>query len=271
VLGGMSKGRSPFLEALLRDHHIGDVVDVVSAHGYLETWDPRRTEQYPAYLSAIAALLRETAPRDDFWMAEFGYSDWRRPDGKPSEWSYAVHAYEHTSEFQAVALLRAHALALGTGLLSLTTWYRIDDLPPTEGVIGDDNNKHLGVLAVDGSRKPAFFALRLWNQLMDGPVRPVAAQGPRAVVRAFEKPSGELIVFAWIPSDTEITDPHGRAPDSRATSVDISLPHGGSSLRVFDPVTGTEASSTARLEGAAVRGVHLRGDSIFVGRVAPSR
>ncbi|MFL5375634.1 MAG: GH39 family glycosyl hydrolase [Myxococcales bacterium] len=270
VLGGMSKGRSPFLETLLREHHLGDVVDVVSAHGYLETWDPRRTEDYPAYISEIDKLLRETAPRDDFWMAEFGYSDWRRPDGKPSEWSYAVHAYEHTSEFQAVALLRAHALALATGALSLTTWYRIDDLPPSEGVIGDDNNKHLGVLDVQGSPKPAFSALRLWNRLLDGPVRTVHAEGP-ALVRAFEKPSGELIVLAWLPSDTRPSDPQGRAIDPRDATIAIALPHGGSSLQVFDPLTGNEIAAAARLEGAQLAGVRLRGDSVFVARVGSPR
>ncbi|MFL5310325.1 MAG: GH39 family glycosyl hydrolase [Myxococcales bacterium] len=264
VLGGMSKGRSPFLETLLREQRIGKVVDVVSLHGYLETWDARRAEDYPAFIGEVASLVGETAPRDDLWMAEFGYSDWRKPGGNPSEWSYAVHDYEHTAAFQGVALLRAHALALGTGVLSLTTWYRIDDLPASEGVIGDENNKHLGVLDARGRPKPAFAALRLWSSLFDAPVRAVAAQAGPAVVRVFEKPSGELIVLAWLPS---ARGPPGRSPDVRAETVRIVLPHPGAALEEFDPATALPARGSAALHGASIDQVVLRGDSIFVARV----
>jgi hypothetical protein len=251
VLGGMSKGRSPFLEATLRE--TADVVDVVNLHGYLETWDERRAEDYPRFLAEVADLVRELAPRADLWLAEFGYSDWRRPDGRPSEWSYAVNEWEHTPAFQGVALLRAHALALGTGVLSLTAWYRIDDLPPSERVIGDENNKHLGILDVEGRRKPAFTALRLWNRLLADPVRPARADAPGAVVRAFEKRSGETVVLAWLPSARKRGTP---APKDAIVSVRLERPTAVAD--VYDPATG-EPAGTATLSR-----VHLRGDSIFV-------
>jgi hypothetical protein len=235
------------------------VVDVISIHGYLETWDARRAEEYPAFIGAAAALVRETAPRDDLWMAEFGYADWRRTDGRPSEWSYAVKPFEHTADFQAVALLRAHALALGTSVLSLTTWYRVDDLAAGESVIGDDNNKHLGILDVRGGPKPAFAALRLWNQLLDEPVRTIDARAegaPDAVVRAFEKRSGEVIVLAWVRSAREGEN----VPD--VATVALRLPRTYRSAESLDPRTG--ASSP---EDPALTRVQLRADSVRILRL----
>ena len=90
-------------------------------------------------------------------------------------------------------------------------------------------------------------------------------------MRAFEKASGEMIVLAWLPSDTTPSDPQGRAIDPRDATIAIALPHGGSSLQVFDPVTGNEVRGAARLEGAQLAGVRLRGDSVFVARVGSSR
>jgi hypothetical protein len=248
----MSKGRSPFLERTLRA--TARLIDVVNLHGYLETWDERRAEEYPRYIGDVAALVAELAPRADLWLAEFGYSDWRRPDGRPSEWSYAVDQWEHTPAFQGVALLRAHALALGTSVLSLTTWYRIDDLPPSEGVIGDENNKHLGVLDLRGARKPAFAALTLWNRLLSDPVRPVRAEAAGAMVRAFERRAGGIVVLAWLPSARR-GDP--ARPDDAIVSVKLSRDAG--EVEVYDPVTGERAGT------ATLSRIRLKTDSIFVG------
>ena len=187
-------------------------------------------------------------------MAEFGYSDWRRPDGRPSEWSYAVDPWEHTRAFQGIALLRAHALALGTAVLSLTTWYRVDDLVPAETVIGDENNRHLGVLDAQGRAKPAFRAMALWNQLLSDPVRPVAADAPGAVVRAFERQSGDIVVLAWLPSARR-----GDPPRPLHAVVPLHLPGRRRELHVYDPLTG-ERGGNEPLER-----VRLRADSIFVG------
>jgi hypothetical protein len=248
----MSKGRSPFLEEALGA--TADVVDVVNLHGYLETWDERRAEDYPRYIGEVADLVREVAPRADLWLAEFGYSDWRRSDGRPSEWWHAVNPWEHTPAFQGIALLRAHALALGTAVLSLTTWYRVDDLPPSESLIGDENNRHLGVLDVNGRPKPAFAALKLWNRLLADPVRPARADAPPGVARAFEKRSGEVVVLAWLPSARK-----GEPPPATDAIVSVHLARPATVADVYDPATGERAGT------ATLSRVHLRGDSIFVG------
>jgi hypothetical protein len=256
VLGGMSKGRSPFLERTLLA--VAPVIGAVNLHGYFETWDERRAEDYPRYIGDVSALVQEAAPRADLWLAEFGYSDWLRPDGRPSEWSYALDPWEHTPAFQGVALLRAHALALGTAVLSLTTWYRVDDLAPGEGVIGDENNKRLGLLDVRGARKPAFTALALWNRLFTDATRPVRAEAAGAMVRAFERKSGGIVVLAWLPSARR-----GDPPRSAEAVVSIELPGRASEVDIYDPSTGERAGT-----GTLSR-IRLRADSIFVGVVPP--
>jgi hypothetical protein len=276
VLGGMSKGRSPFLEELLRRFGVGSEVDVVNLHGYLETWAPGRAEEYPARIEAVAQLVQERAPRADLWLAEFGYSDWREPGGRPSRWSYAVHDYEHTAAFQAVALFRAHVLALASQRVSLTAWYRIDDLPSKEAVIGDDNNKHLGIVDVQGKPKPAFHALRLYQDLFVRPVRSADVQvtrgGPDAVVHVFEVVSGELIVAAWLRSSPQSGNPGGRARDAREETVSVRLPVGpGGELTAFDVETGQPIRTGASLDGELLTNVRLRGGSIFVARIVPAR
>jgi len=277
VLGGMSKGRSPFLEELLGTHHVGRLVDVISMHGYLETWDPGRAEEYPARIEAVARLARETAPQADLWMAEFGYGDWRMPDGRPSQWSAAVHGYEHTARFQAVALFRAHVLALATQRLSLTTWYRIDDLPAAEGVIGDENNKHLGIVDVQGRPKPAFHALRLYERLLARPVRLADTRsqihaGTQSIVHVFEARGGDVIVAAWLRSAPPAGDPGGRAEDPREDTVAVRLPVApGAELTAFDVTTGEPIRTDALLDGALLSGIHLRGDSVFVARITPKK
>ena len=269
VLGGMSKMRSPFLEDLLRRFGLGSEVDVVNLHGYLETWDGARAEEYPARIEAVAELVGEKAPRADLWLAEFGYGDWRERDGRPSRWSYAVHDYEHTAAFQAVALFRAHVLALASQRLSLT----IDDLPNKEAATG--SNKHLGIVDVHGNPKPAFHALRLYQDLFVRPVRPADVQvrgGREAVVHVFEAVSGELIVAAWLRSSPQSGNPGGRARDTREETVAVRLPVGaGAELTAFDVETGQPIRTGAALDGPLLTNVRLRGGSIFVARIVPAR
>jgi Cellulase (glycosyl hydrolase family 5) len=278
VLGGISKGRSAFLEALLAKPAVASAVDVVNLHGYLETWDPGRAEEYPQRIGAAARLVHEAAPRADLWLAEFGYSDWRGPDGRASEWSYAVHDYEHTEQFQAVALLRAHLLALATEQVSLTTWYRIDDLPPGERVIGDENNKHLGIVAQDGRLKPAFHALQLYERLFSEPVRLADARsqvrvGPDTVAHVFETRSGAFLVAAWLRSSTlaQAANPGGRSPDAREEAISLRLPLSpGAKLEVFDPASAQPIATSAVLDGPLLTRITLRGDGIFLARILPA-
>jgi hypothetical protein len=275
VLGGFSRGDSPFSETLLRKYHVGSMVDVINVHGYLETWSPERTESYPKRLQKMADLIHATSPSDDLWLAEFGYSDWRYSDNQASLWGIDVlYDYEHTPEYQAVTLWKDHVLATASQDVSLTTWYRLHDLPKTDAVIGDDNNKHLGILDIDGKPKPAYDALAVFTQVFDEPIRRVTARvkvhkssKSQSVLEVFEKKSGDLIVTAWLRSSkpSEVADRSGYAHDSRRETVSVTLPRGflpaGVQVETF---RGNPPAPAPRLHGNRLTGIHLRGDGVSI-------
>lgn len=278
VLGGMAGGRGAFFDTLMTKYQLGRYFDVINFHGYLETWNNDRAETYPDHVTAMQELLDQTAPNVDLWMAEFGYSNYRFSPNEVSQWGVdAVYGYEHTSDFQAVALFRGHVLALSTGRLALTAWYRINDLPPSTGVIGDDNNKFLGVLDVEGNPKPAYYALKLYNHLFDQPVRladsAVHVTKPansQSVIHVFQKKNGDYVIVAWLRSSLrqEVTDKSGNATDSRHEVLSVELPHMGlTHLRVFD-VHDAAPFQHASISNDTVSNIGLEGDRVFVGLVS---
>jgi hypothetical protein len=276
VLGGMARGRSPFLEALLREHDLGKEFDVVNIHGYFETWDPAPAEEYPQKLQSVRDLLAETAPHLDLWLAEFGYSDYRLDCDSASEWVDIRYRYEHTEEYQAVALWKHHVLAAASEDVSLTTWYRIHDLPEAEGVIGDDNNKHLGILNVFGDPKPAYYSLRFFNRLFDHPFRgvPVAVERPagsRSQVHVFEENDGSWIVTAWLPTgDTSgAVGPPGWGKDAREEKISVRLPLPGPARWRSYRVNGRPEGSGRLSADGILEGIRLTGGSVYIAEIVP--
>lgn len=278
VLGGMAHGASPFYRELIEKHRLADYFDVVNVHGYNETWQQARAEEYPSQLREFEAVSKpknKKLPRSDVWLAEFGYSNWRYKANKASEWGIdVIYDYEHTPQYQAVALFKHHVLALAAGNLSLTAWYRINDLVPNEAVIGDNNNKYLGVLTPQGDPKPAIKALKLYNSLFGEPVRKLPESKIRvrkparsqSVVHAFEQKDGEVVVVAWLRSSRrdEVIDRSGLAKDKRQETVNIDL-------------SGYDLTQTTRflLDGSAapssLRNIKLRGDTVFIASVKPQK
>ena len=282
VLGGMAKGRGPFVDALVGRLGVDRTFDVVNVHGYLETWSRESAEGYPARVDAMAALLPPPGRGPDLWLAELGYSDHRVAPGEPGTYTHEVYAYEHTPEYQATSLIKDHVLALAPEKVSLTVWYRVDDLPATEEVIGDAHNRHLGVLDLGGNRKPSFYALRLYNRLFDRPARTLDARvqvtrppGSQSEAHVFEKKDGGVLLFAWLrsPRQAEGTAPQA-AVDDRRESISVALPGAGyGTMTVYDE-RGEVIPSTARLAGSVVEGVRLTGDRVFIaelGRRAEAR
>lgn len=274
VLGGMAYGAGPFLETLLLKHHIGDLVDVINFHGYNETWSADPTEQYAERIRQMADLLRRSDARCDLWIAEFGYSDARYRPNLASAWNVPViYDYEHTSGYQAVVLLKAHFLALASGKLSLTAWYRIHDLPPGESVIGDDNNKHLGLLDVNENPKPALAAFRLFHQLIDQPVRSfsgeVEIRAPKrsqSMVTIFEKENGNIMVAMWLRSSRpdEVADKSGMAQDTRQELISIHFPKQRFQSATIYQVGGGKIIRSVGESGNVLKKIELRGGRIWV-------
>ncbi len=88
--------------------------------------------------------------------------------------------------------------------MSLVTWYRINDLPAGQEVIGDVNNRHLGIVDLQGRPKPALEGFRRAAELFSRPLRPADDRilvtrpiASRAEVHGFEAADGSLTIVAW--------------------------------------------------------------------------
>ncbi len=212
----------------------GRFVDVVNLHGYFETWNPAPLEAIPDVIGHVAEIIHRHGGRQALWMAEVGYGD-HREGGRVSASVAATYAYEHTPAFQAVALVRTLAEILASPEVSLVAWYRVRDLAAKTAVIGDDNNRHLGVTRADGSPKPALAALALMARLFGAgfssepaSVRRLAGDSA-AIVRAFRLADARAVVIAWIPTHVRAAEPAairaptGGAADARAATIEIAL------------------------------------------------
>jgi hypothetical protein len=271
VLGGLAREPELFFQELIARHHLEQFLDVVNMHGYLETWDNSRAESYPRRIREIADLRGPKAP--DLWLAEFGYSNYRRSADQVSNEVDVIYDYEHTPEYQAAALFKHHVLALATGRLSLTAWYRINDLAPTGAVIGDDNNRHLGILGRDRTPKPAFHALRFYNRLfdqasrcIDPAIRVHAPLGSQSRVHVFEEKGGDVIVVGCLRSSrrSEVQDTSGMAQDRRREPIALNLPRRDlRKLRTYS-VKGVPIRTTAIARAGRLSQVVLTGRSVFI-------
>jgi hypothetical protein len=231
VLGGIA-GHLEFLEELLAQHRAAEAIDVVNLHSYAETWNAEPLEGLSEYLQRAARLVRAHGAGEPLWLAEVGYSSFRRGN-YVSDWYEARFPFEHTPAFQAAAMLRILALARSVPEVELITWYELRDLPAGTEVIGDQNNRHLGVLDADGTPKPAFHALARALPFLSGPLREIAvevqASDTTAVeARAFQRAEGDCVIVAWQPTQ-KLSSPsitHARF----ALAARTSRPH----ARAFD-------------------------------------
>lgn len=280
VLGGIATELS-FLEALFEREKIAPAVDVVNLHSYFETWHPDPIESLPEFVAGAAEIVREHGENEPLWMAETGYSS----VGGRAEVSEVYRARfigEHTPRAQAEALVRTFVLGLATRQLDTIAWYRINDLPARQDVIGDDNNRHLGVLAVHGREKPAARAFAELARWFAGPfqVVDVAAAVRRRggdehaepVVRAFVARDGRVMVAAWIgKSGAGAPTGRGVAPvkDDRGMSLRLRLPwRAGGAISVVDALGEPVAKERYAVEARTVT-LELRGGEVLCVRVAP--
>lgn len=232
VLGGLAH-QTDFTKALFRDYEISFYVDVVNIHNYFETWHPSPMERIEGHINEIYDIVDRWGDGQAVWMAEVGYSTWRMGKSKVSNDYYAYYDYEHTPAYQAVDLFRRLTMIVSTGKIDAVAWYEIKDLPPIEEVIGDNNNRNLGVAYVDHTPKPAEEALVFFNELFSQPYRTldgVVVTPPvdsESVIKVFENQDGSCIVVGWLPTvvaekgEGELS---GSVKDTRRESVEVLIP-----------------------------------------------
>ncbi|HSV16334.1 MAG TPA: hypothetical protein VLI90_18870, partial [Tepidisphaeraceae bacterium] len=244
VLGGISWNVA-FLRQLFRDQHIGGAIDIVNLHSYYETWIPDPLERLPEYVGRVHDLIARYGQGQTIWAAEIGYSDYRRGRSVSAD-NEARFEYEHTPAYQADDLFRALTLLRAGGEVSLATWYRINDLPVTQDVIGDVNNRHLGVVTTTGQAKPALVALQEFQHLLGGPLRVIDNQswvrrlaGSDAEVHCFGRADGDVIAVLWLRTEvagSEQSSTSGGDPRQEQVQVTVPMPFArASQCDLLDP------------------------------------
>lgn len=233
VSGGLA-GRVEFLAELFDEFDAARLFDVVNLHSYYETWNPDPLETIPRYVADVSDIVRRHGGEQAIWMAELGYGNFRQ-GSRVSDYTTAAFAHEHTLDFQAVALVRSLALLYSTPV-SLIAWYELKDPPATDAMIGDVNNRHLGIMFNDYRPKPAFAAFSLMARLFGGGLRAQthalelldAGGAPHANERqlhAFATARGTLVVIGWLgkPAGARASGA-GDAVDERRERVRLRLP-----------------------------------------------
>lgn len=281
VLAGLA-GNTRFTEALFKDYGISPYVDVVNIHNYYETWNSTPIEAIVDEVNTVHDIVKRFGRNQSIWMAEVGYSSFRKPDGYVSDWSWSTYAYEHTAEYQAVHLIKALTLDLSTERLAAVAWYRIKDLKPGEAVIGDVNNRFLGVARLDHTPKPAEKAITFFNRMFSQSYRCIDRQtvvrrtlGSDSEVHTFEIEDGSVVIVGWL--KTRIpgragNEPIGTLEDRRRETVTLTLPKklaGGGVL--YDELGSGHAFTEIDNGGPAtvVSGLILDGGAISILKLVP--
>ena len=268
-----------FLRALFRDHKISPYVDVVNMHNYNETWGNNPIEYVTGYVNSIADIVTRWGNNQSLWMAEIGYSTFRKGAHVSDSYS-AYYQYEHTPQYQAVQLVKTLALLLSTDKLAAIAWYEIKDLPPQESVIGDINNRNLGVAYVDHSPKPAEKALAFSNKLfsqkvtcIDSKVVVKRAAGSESEIHCFENEDGSIIVVAWLKTHIfgkRVADQTGMVKDVRREKIALSIPLGlsGQATQFDELGNGTKFGGVkASAMTTTIDDIPLVGGQIFIVKI----
>jgi hypothetical protein len=227
VLGGMAWNLQ-FLEGVITNRPLAGQIDIINLHNYYETWSTDPIERLPEYTGFARDILTAKDLRLPLWLAELGYSSYRRGNKISGQYS-AYHDFEHSAEHQAESLLRMLVLARASGHVSLFAWYRINDLPPSQEVIGDVNNRHLGVLDAQGRPKPALASLRNFQSWVHSSAECIdnnflITQSASRFIEAhgFRNRNGEVTVFLW--RRTVVPGTRGQEPPGVSERVSMRVP-----------------------------------------------
>lgn len=273
VLGGMSRGPSPFFRELLTKYQVGEYVDVIAMHAYPETWDQERLETvYTEWVDEMSELINFNAAGVDFWINEMGYADYRYRPTQATKWGIpAYYEYEHTAAYQAKFLFKSEVMSLASPEVSLTAWYRIDDFSPGKAHFSDDEaNYHLGIVDPGGRLKPAFRALAFFHKVLGQPVQRLkweAEGGSEAEVVLFRRADKKVVFTGWLRSSRadEIEKNNGAARDHRSERIGIQVPcKAVHQLRIYDAEGGV-VNSSVRFGKGRLENVVLSGKDLVVG------
>lgn len=151
VLGGMIPV-DPHWLALMNEYGALEDVDIVAIHGFPEMWWPNHPnwdwkDHWRGWQAKISSITEPAGGRP-VWITETGLATWELGAHRPGRFELQVE------------MLRQAALAPAERVY----WYCLVDLDPQreaiEGFHVDENEYHLGLVHRDGTRKPAWNAMR---------------------------------------------------------------------------------------------------------------
>lgn len=208
LMGGLTAPDEKYVEFML-DRGLADSFDVVPIHSYHESWSAAAVESYLTRWGSpfqdIKELLQAKGNGQEVWVNEIGY---------PTNGG-------RTEEDQASFIRRAVATLMSTEAVNLISWYEIKDLPLDFhlGVIGDDNNYHLGLTYVDRTPKLGFYTYQNIVELLNyEPVRYLGdaityeekspGRNPQRIyVHGFARENhGDIILFVWLYGPKSVMD-----------------------------------------------------------------
>jgi hypothetical protein len=223
-----------FIKDLFKNYEMSSLFDIINIHNYYETWHHSPIEQIVEYINEVHDVIQRYGNNQPIWIAEVGYSTFRK-GARVSDSYTAYYEYEHTPEYQAKQLIKTLTLIASTRKITATTWYEIKDLPPSENVIGDnDNNRYLGVAYPDHSPKPAASALKFFNNLFSDSYKSINNEvnvdrtiSSATEVQTFKTTDGDVIILSWIKTvvpDRINIQKDGMAKDDRQEIITIEIP-----------------------------------------------
>jgi hypothetical protein len=266
-----------FVKDLFKNWGMSKYFDIINMHNYYETWHRHPIEEIINYVNEVYDVVWRYGDNQPLWMAEVGYGTFRK-GARVSDSYSAYYDYEHTPEYQAVQLFKTLALVASTEKISAVAWYEVKDLPPSENVIGDnDNNRYLGVAYPDHTPKPSARALQFFNELFSKKYRNANDKikvdrtvGSETVVNAFENEDGSFIVTAWIQTTVpgrNGDDKSGMVKDTRKESINIQiLSNLNGEVTLYDELGNKKDYGSADKKGDSLllKDVTLEGGKIAV-------
>lgn len=179
VTGGLSWFELPFLDAFLAAGAAADA-EAVGIHPYRGKTAPESlTDELVAARRVVRARLGRDVP---LWDTEWGYAASQ----------FGAAASSAARQRQAVFAVRRLVASRLSGF-PLAIWYDLKD----DGKNEADDEHHFGLLAHDGSEKPALAALRTLNALATGRTIAGFLDAGAPVVNGVVLDGADRLVMLW--------------------------------------------------------------------------
>lgn len=230
----------------------GAPVVAVPLHAYPETWTPESVtvERYldAGYRNRFLPVVRSSCDGAPVWLNEVGYATSR----------------DHSERDQAAWWARAIATFLADSAVEEIGIYQLHDQRPSAEVIGESENRHLGLVRLDGTPKLAFHTVRLLLQLLnvgrigvvDDAVTATVIAGAAGRLHAhlFVRPDGRRVLLVWDESGRPTVQLRVASSARRGTDS-----AGGGAGRAVATEYALDGTGTAypRFDGTTLDGVQL--------------